>query len=94
MIENSSKAGKVFALALLLLAGATSPVFAAGGTVTGPTKVVRIKTAAQFNWFANGQSASAATAAKQDLVQQVSLGRGSWICSPAGFGHQSTCIAR
>ncbi|MGB8811763.1 MAG: hypothetical protein WCC57_01110 [Paracoccaceae bacterium] len=47
-----------------------------------------------FNWLANG--AAAPTAGKAQTTQKryrVITGRGSWICSPAGFGQRSRCYS-
>ncbi|MYM55938.1 hypothetical protein [Thalassovita mangrovi] len=47
------------------------------------------KGAARFDWMAK-QGLN-----KQTRIQRVVLhGRGSWICSPAGFGKKSSCYSR
>lgn len=47
---------------------------------------------ARFDWLANGQSAG--TRSNLKLVSSAPLGKGSWICSPAGFGQQARCYRR
>lgn len=47
------------------------------------------KGSARFDWMAK-QGLN-----KQSRIQRVVLhGRGSWICSPAGFGKKSSCYSR
>jgi hypothetical protein len=47
-----------------------------------------------FNWMANGSSGRTAGAAKAVQTRyRVITGKGSWICSPAGFGQRSHCHA-
>ncbi len=47
-----------------------------------------------FNWLANGAAAPSLEKAKASQKRsRVITGRGSWICSPAGFGKRSQCYA-
>ncbi len=58
------------------------------GTATGSPAV--------FDWFAN-DSAATSTAYQARMLQAAEamrLGRGSWICSPSGFGQRSSCVRR
>lgn len=65
--------------------------------------IVHLANGTTFNWLAKKQRAakpafedavllSSANAAPVNL--QRFLGHGSYICSPSGFGHRSTCFAR
>ncbi|CUH67532.1 hypothetical protein TG4357_03063 [Thalassovita gelatinovora] len=45
-----------------------------------------------FDWLAKS-GANDANASRK-TVRQASLGRGSWICSAAGFGKKSRCYHR
>lgn len=46
---------------------------------------------ARFDWLA-GRDGRAQPAPR--IVQTRFLGKGSWICSPAGFGKKATCFQR
>lgn len=70
------------------LLSAPSPAF-----TQRPAKVTKVQTVA-FNWFANGATAASANSAKSVRQQsRVIAGKGTWICSPAGFGRRSRCYA-
>ena len=45
-----------------------------------------------FDWLAKRGANDANTSHR--LVRKASLGRGSWICSAAGFGKKSSCYRR
>lgn len=60
-------------------------------------RMIQISSPGSFDWFGNAQNADKARAARSSLTSVHSgrkLGQGSWICSPAGFGRKSSCIAR
>ena len=66
------------------------PYFAAA---VSPTKALKPQVVA-FNWLTNGAEAPSvgkAKAARQRF--RVITAKGSWICSPAGFGQRSRCYA-
>lgn len=100
--KTISRTLRIATLAAVFGAGVGAPSFAqSGGNSARVPAIVKVKaqvsTARNFNWFSNGQSASQARIAKASLTSVHSgrrLGHGSWICSPAGFGHKSHCIAR
>ena len=47
-----------------------------------------------FDWLANGDATPSPGKAKLALERyRVITGRGSWICTPAGFGQRSKCYA-
>jgi hypothetical protein len=73
------------ALALAVTPLLSSPVMAQNGkTVTK---------AAQYDWFAKPKVAAKPQAAPKIVLVRY-LGYGSYICSPAGYGHTSTCFQR
>lgn len=45
--------------------------------------------ATRFDWLAKRK-----TGTKVRAVRRASLGNGSWVCSPAGFGSKSRCYRR
>ncbi|MFC2969125.1 hypothetical protein ACFOES_13550 [Acidimangrovimonas pyrenivorans] len=58
---------------------------------------MRVAAMQGFSWFSNGKTAAEAKLARAALTTSHSgrsLGHGSWICSPAGFGQKSSCKAR
>ncbi len=53
---------------------------------------VQVTRTAKFDWLAKrGSSAKVTLASAERTPSQI--GRGSWICSPAGFGKKSRCYA-
>ncbi|MDQ2090285.1 hypothetical protein [Marimonas arenosa] len=58
----------------------------------GLVKSVAGSGTARHDWLAK-RSAVGSTKNSR-VVQRVSLGRGSWICSPAGFNRKSRCYRR
>ncbi|WP_296763211.1 hypothetical protein [Sediminimonas sp.] len=93
-----SKIARIFggAVAVAVLVSAqVGPVLA--HDETAQAQVVRVKATQGFSWFSNGRTAAEAERARSNLtlVQYGrTLGHGSWICSPAGFGKKSRCFAR
>ncbi|MDU8925960.1 hypothetical protein RXV86_01045 [Alisedimentitalea sp. MJ-SS2] len=89
---------RAFALPLLT-AGVMSmaPVARADVSVTprkhslSAVKSVAGSGATRHDWL---QVRSSAGNAPEPVVRKASLGRGSWICSPAGFGKKSRCFRR
>lgn len=102
---NDTAAGRalrIITLACVLGGSATAPVLAqTGGSSAAAPKVFRakaqLKAVRGFNWFSNGQSAAQARLARASLNGLPTgrrLGNGSWICTAAGFGQKSRCVAR
>lgn len=81
--------------AAVLVSAQAVPVQAHGETAQ--PQAVPVKATQGFDWFSNGRTAAEAKLARVNLTGSQSgrsLGQGSWICSPAGFGKKSSCIAR
>lgn len=58
-------------------------------------RVVLVGHAATFDWHANRRSAALSNTVVPRLSTKTRIyGRGSYICSPAGFGRKSSCYAR
>lgn len=94
MSRKTGILGAVFAATVLATAQA---VPAKTVENTGQARIIQVKASAGFSWFSNGKSATEARVAQANLRGRHSgrsLGHGSWICSPAGFGKKSSCIAR
>jgi hypothetical protein len=47
--------------------------------------------ATSFDWL---QVRDSSEDAPRPVLRRASLGNGSWICSPAGFGKKSRCFRR
>ena len=86
---------------LLTLATAGTLSLASGAhaditTVSSKSSVTKVKSAAgvggaRFDWLAKRNTANQPT---KRIVQTVSLGKGTWVCSPAGFSRSSRCFKR
>jgi hypothetical protein len=48
----------------------------------------------KFDWLSKRPAPVSAVATGQTLQPARVLGRSSYVCSPAGFGHRSECYAR
>ena len=94
----------ILALVLAATITAGSPSIAqAEGLRAEPMKVMPLSPRAAkgrmagFDWLAKRPSATPASAqvylASMDGALPRQIGRGSWICSPAGFGKKSRCHA-
>jgi hypothetical protein len=71
------------------------------GAAPRPDAAVRLANGTTFNWLVKKSTrgmVSKATLVSSDNVprsaRKVVYGRGSYICSPAGFGKKSSCYAR
>lgn len=53
-----------------------------------PTKKI------SFDWQGPRPGGSQENVTRQTRLASVLLGRGSWVCSPAGFGKRSRCYSR
>ena len=97
---------KAVLISAVMLGGSGFEMLAqSAGTAPGAraAAVVHIPGAAAFDWLAKKrvskagqvQSAVLVSAEGQTVVQRKRFfGKGSWICSPAGFGKKSRCFAR
>ncbi|MBW6418511.1 hypothetical protein [Celeribacter sp. PS-C1] len=47
--------------------------------------------AARFDWLAKSATSEAAPVR---VARTQLLGRGTWVCSPAGFNRKSRCVSR
>ena len=100
-----SKALRVTIIAATLVGFSASVSVAQTGTgssgVRG-TATVQLSSGATFNWFAkktskHGKVSNAVLVSSENapLVKTSRyFGKGSYICSPAGFGKKSRCFAR
>ena len=61
--------------------------------IVAPAKSVAGKGAARFDGRKGGATLTQAELATP-VTRTASLGRGAWICSPAGFGSKSKCFQR
>ena len=61
----------------------------------GGTQVPATTPAFSFDWRANGSDRSKESALaivrERRILASSSMGDGTWICSPAGFGRKSHC---
>jgi hypothetical protein len=84
--------------AFVALAPAAQAQSAGGAAAPRATSVVHIPGVSTFDWMAKKRVANGAVlVSSQDAPttrQSRFFGRGSWICSPAGFGKKSSCFAR
>jgi hypothetical protein len=53
---------------------------------------VQVTRAANHDWLAKRKPIASVTLVAVQQVQ-VQIGKGSWICSPAGFGKKSRCYS-
>lgn len=94
--------GIFVACGLLVLAG---PPPAEAGSVQGVARAATVEAAItrvaaaghahSFDWHRVGAVPARAAATSRERPQRVSIvGRGGWICSPAGVGTDSRCRAR
>ena len=79
------------------LIGLTSPAKAEMPIAPRQPDVQAIKSvagtgAARFDWLARRDTSGSGKVTR--VKQRVALGRGSWICSPAGFNRKSSCFRR
>lgn len=94
---------KGLAVAALVTLAVSAGAYAQSGAVDrGAHPVIAISTAghgsASFDWRAkrgvNGETMVLLARYKPRLRVLNPLGRGSYVCSPAGFGHKSRCYQR
>ena len=95
--------GKGLAAAALLTLAVSAGAYAQSAAVDrGTHPLIAVSTAghgpASFDWLAKRGSSTDATlfqARYKPVLRSVSpLGRGSYVCSPAGFGRKSRCYQR
>lgn len=76
-----------FGLAMSLAVVAVLSVSAFPVAASSPEKMQT-----QFNWYANAAPKPSVTKAKAALKKyRIIEAKGTWICSPAGFGQRSRC---
>jgi hypothetical protein len=93
--------GVFVACALLVLAG-PQPAEAGSGqglarAATGEPAITRVAAAGHarsFDWHRGGAVKAAAATRRERPLRVSVLGRGGWICSPAGVGTDSRCRSR
>lgn len=73
------------------LALAVTPLAGVQAVAQSPDTVASI--AVVFNWFTKPKVAVKAQEAQKTVLVRF-LGRGSYICSPAGSGQKSSCFKR
>ena len=87
----------------LVAALAATPAAAQSSGAAGPRGmgVVQLANGSTFNWLAKKKTAGVVTRTvlvsadtKGTKLRMTVFGRGSYICSPAGFGKKSRCFAR
>lgn len=87
-----------------LLIGAFVVTLLPAAALAGPRAgaVVHLANGMTFNWLAKKKTSGAqltnskllSSADTTDQTATRFFGHGSYICSPAGFGHKSSCFAR
>ena len=96
MFTSSLKRSVLCSVAAAAAFAIASPAFAEAPVVPLKPATTAVKSVAgvgktRFDWLAKRDSQP------QEVVrvsQKVSLGSGSWVWSPAGFGQKSHCYAR
>ncbi|KEO58610.1 hypothetical protein DT23_16265 [Thioclava indica] len=92
----SQRVGAVcIAMSIALIAAPSVAQQSAVMTLNPPriaVKTVAGKGAARFDWLASARRTK--TQAPTQTAQARSLGNGSYVCSPAGFGSRSRCYKR
>ncbi len=89
-------------LAALVALSLGLPAVAQSGSATAPRgiAVVQLSNGATFNWLAKKKAPQVtdtvllSSEGATKLRKQRFFGKGSYICSPAGFGKKSRCFAR
>lgn len=89
-------------LAALVAVSLSLPAIAQSGAATAPRgiAVVQLSNGATFNWLARKKAPQVtdtmllSSDGASRLRKQRFFGKGSYICSPAGFGKKSRCFAR
>lgn len=80
-MKNLRAAAALLAAVVLLPVAAMSESGAASSSASG------------FSWFANAPSQAALQSRANLRAHMVINSTKSWICTPAGFGKRSTCVA-
>jgi len=76
----------------LVLALAAAPFLVSASHANTLTNAeAPLQTAASMRAPTSGLNLLAAPRTGQPVVRVRSMGRGSWVCSPAGFGQRSRC---
>ncbi|WP_101340307.1 hypothetical protein [Cereibacter azotoformans] len=88
--------GFLVAFGVALVLGAPQATLASNDTTRNsqPVRgVVQTRTAGTFDWLSRPVVVVRASSEAPATRVRRQIGRGSWICSPAGFGRGSTCYA-
>jgi hypothetical protein len=99
-MARTGAVSKTIAVALIsgLLTAAMPSQSHADGLAVEPMKVsfrvpkVQVTRTAKFDWLAKRGPAAKVTLVSDERTP-TQIGRGSWICSPAGFGKKSRCYS-
>ncbi|WP_343115610.1 hypothetical protein [Ostreiculturibacter nitratireducens] len=100
MDGKTLRAARIGLLAMALGASGTGGAFAQTSTDgvrasagSGSNRVVRV---VKFDWHAKKYrpAVRAETVTPVAQTNYLLLGKGSYVCTPAGFGHRSTCFRR
>lgn len=96
-VLRAAKAAKAIATSAALLLAFAS--FASALNETAATAAISALSRGQiiaFDWRAgkSGTRKASVVPVSASLSSGLSLGGGSYVCSPAGFGRQSRCFAR
>ncbi|WP_145106364.1 hypothetical protein [Cereibacter sediminicola] len=84
------------ALGVALVLGAPQVATASSEAARNPQSargVVQTRSAGTFDWLSRPAVVVRASSEAPATRVRRQIGRGSWICSPAGFGRGSTCYA-
>jgi len=97
LFPNAGKSAKAIAASAMLLLASAS--FAAALSETTAATTAKAPMPGQqfaFDWRAGKSGTRKATPlpVSASISSGLNLGGGSYVCSPAGFGRQSSCFAR
>ncbi|WP_372839267.1 hypothetical protein [Phaeovulum sp.] len=97
LLSRAVKSGATIAIAAAMLTASAGFTAALVGSEGAPKiKPQSGNVTIAFDWRAGKPGTRAATvvSVSSKVSTGLNLGGGSYVCSPAGFGHQSSCFSR